>query len=395
MLSSRLQRINSSVAKNKKFKGKAQRRYKQWHSSFVEGLDVDSLAGDRQKFSGKGVKLREDSYSDTAADLEHLRKVEGMVTGVFQRGVLVRCAEFTDDLFCSLAKTYRPPEGSENYSPLTIGDDVTVALVQEEHAGGQLELDRNRMDGMVLSRSPRRSLLARPQPRSRKRNDEYADDAQVKVIAANMDTLLIVAAVEQPKFKLPLIERFLIAARRGYMKPIIVINKCDLGEVDDDVFAEIRESQDLEIVRTSASTGRGMDELRELLRGRRCVLTGASGVGKSTLVNYVVPHANAATRDVRAKDERGRHTTSQAKIYDLECGGLLVDTPGIRELGLDMTPEELCWYFPEIEEFATACKFSDCTHTHEPGCAVIAAVEEEKIPPRRYESYLRILDTMM
>lgn len=383
------------MSKNKKFKGKSQRRYKQWHSSFVEGLDMDSVAGDKQKFSGKKVKLREDSFSDNAVDLEKMRKVTGMVTGVFQRGVLVRCDEFEEDLFCSIAKTYRPPEGAENYSPLVIGDDVTIALVQEEHAGGQLELDRNRMDGIILSRSPRRSLLARPQPRSRKRNDEYADDAQVKVIAANMDTLLIVAAVEQPRFNPGLIERFLIAAKRGDMKPVLVINKTDLGELLDESFEDICNSLEMQIVYTSATTGRGLSELREILKGRRCVLTGASGVGKSTLVNNIVPQANAATRDVRAKDDRGRHTTSQAKIYDLDCGGILVDTPGIRELGLDMTPADLCWYFPEIEEVAANCKFSDCTHTHEPGCAVIAAVEEEQIPPRRYESYLRILATMM
>jgi len=383
------------VTKNRKFKGKSLRRYKQWHSSFVEGRDVDAIAGDRQKFSGRAVKLREDSFCDSAADLEHLKKVAGLVTGVFQRGVLVQCDGFAkDDLFCSLAKTYRPPEGSENYSPLAIGDDVTVALIPEEHADGQLGMDRNRMDGMILSRSPRRSLLARPQPRSRKRNNEYADDTQIKVIAANMDTLLIVSAVEQPKFRPGLVERFLIAAQRGGMQPILVINKTDIGRLADDAFASIRELQNTQIAYTSALTGSGLDELKKILAGRRCVLAGASGVGKSTLVNSLVPQANAPTRDVRAKDLRGRHTTSQAKIYSLDCGGILVDTPGIRELGLDMTADELCWYFPEIEEFAAGCKFSDCTHTHEPGCAVVEAVNDGRIPHCRYETYLRILDTM-
>jgi ribosome biogenesis GTPase len=119
-------------------------------------------------------------------------------------------------------------------------------------------------------------------------------------------------------------------------------------------------------------------------------------VGKSTLINALIPEADAATNTVREKDNRGRHTTSQARIYDVPHldGGLIIDTPGIRELDLGVTAEELPWYFPEIEAVAPNCKFRDCTHTHEPGCAVQTAVEAGEIPPRRFESYLRMLNTV-
>ena len=124
------------------------------------------------------------------------------------------------------------------------------------------------------------------------------------------------------------------------------------------------------------------------------MLAGASGVGKSTLVNALVPGAGAAVREVRAKDDRGRHTTSAATVYDLPGGGLLVDTPGIREIGIRLTAEELSWYFPEFEPLQSRCRFRNCSHTHEPACAVQAAVEAGEISPRRFESYLRILATL-
>jgi ribosome biogenesis GTPase len=175
----------------------------------------------------------------------------------------------------------------------------------------------------------------------------------------------------------------------------VVVNKIDLKLSDEceEVTADLR-TQAVAIFPCSAKTGEGLDHLQTALAGKCSVLAGASGVGKTSLINAIVPHVEAATRPVREKDNRGRHTTSQARLYDLHPSGLLVDTPGIRELGVGITPAELTWYFPEFEEFAAQCKFSNCSHTHEPQCAVIQAVEKEKIFTRRYESYLRILDTL-
>jgi ribosome biogenesis GTPase len=373
-------------------KGKSKRRIKDWHGRFQAGEDIDGAVASRQKFSAQEVKLGDGSFSGGQADVQQeMTQAMGIVTGVFRRGVFVRLGG--EQLFCGIAKTFRPPDGFEHTSPLAVGDDVTVILSRPEHTDGRKELDRNRMDGMILSRAPRRTLLARPQPRSQKQRDAYDDETFQKVIAANMDVLLIVSATEGPPMRRGLIDRFLIVAERGDLQPVLAVNKIDLAPPDENVLADVAERVE-SVFRCSAATGEGVEPLMAALAGRRSVLAGASGVGKSTLINAILPDADIATRSVRAKDSRGRHTTSQARVYDLPAGGLLVDTPGVRELGVDITAQELPWYFPEFEDFVADCKFRDCSHTHEPDCAVRAAVEADKIPPRRYESYLRILDTL-
>ncbi|MBN1555916.1 MAG: ribosome small subunit-dependent GTPase A [Phycisphaerae bacterium] len=374
-----------------KGKGKSRRRVKDWQVRYEAGEDVEADLARRQGFSPREVKLGPGALSETADDANDESQRDGMVTGVFRRGVFVRVEG--EELFCGLAKTFRPPDGFEHTSPLTVGDEVRVALPRNEHVGGQVHLDRNRMDGMILSRRPRRSLLARPQPRSAKRRDAYDTECFTKALVANMDDLLIVTAVAAPPMRRGLIDRFLIIARRGELEPMLVVNKIDLGEGDEPILADVAD-QGVRILRCSARTGEGIDELRSALAHRHCVLAGASGVGKTSLLNALVPGTKAATREVRAKDDRGRHTTSQARVYDLHDGGMIVDTPGLRELGVGITAAELPWYFPEIEAVAPRCKFRDCTHTHEPGCAVRDAVETEQIPPRRYESYLRILESL-
>jgi ribosome biogenesis GTPase len=154
------------------------------------------------------------------------------------------------------------------------------------------------------------------------------------------------------------------------------------------------ESLGLTVFPCSAVTGEGIESLRAAVTGRESVLAGLSGVGKSTLVNALVPGAEVLTRTVRMQDERGRHTTAATTVYPLPGGGVIIDTPGLRELGMDMAASELPWYFPDFDAYAPACRFNDCTHTVEPQCAVVAAVEAGKIQPRRYESYLRIRETL-
>jgi ribosome biogenesis GTPase len=144
----------------------------------------------------------------------------------------------------------------------------------------------------------------------------------------------------------------------------------------------------------SCLTCAGLTDLLAALTGRRSVLAGASGVGKSTLVNALVPGANVATSPVRRKDNRGRHVTAAAKLHELPGGGVIVDTPGVRELALEMDAAELPWYFPEFAALTGRCRFNNCTHTHEPDCAVIAAVGAGTIPAYRYDGYLRILQTL-
>ena len=368
-------------------KGKSSRRIKDWQQQFTAGQGED-IAGSQERLAPKAIKLRGGSFADSQQeDLASLPQAEGMVVEVFRRGAYVRVEG--RELFCGMAKTFRAPATT---SPLAVGDNVTVALAQAAHTSGRLEMDRERMDGMILSRQPRSTVLCRPLPRSGKRRQRY-EEAFEKVIAVNMDVLLVVASVRQPALRPRLIERYLIVAQRGELAPLLAINKTDLGAPDEPTVRQFRDLG-LGVILTSAANGAGLEELRAALAGKRSVLVGASGVGKSTLINALVPGAKAATREVRAKDERGRHTTAAAAVYDLPCGGLIVDTPGVRELGVRLDAAELPWYFPEFEAMANRCKFSNCTHTHEPGCAVQAAVEAGQIPPRRFESYLRLLEAL-
>jgi ribosome biogenesis GTPase len=372
-------------------KGKSQRRIKDWRQAMSSDQMADK-AGPRGRLTRRAVKLPAYRLEAPQENLELLPKVEGMVTGFFPGGAMVRVA--TEGLLCGIVKTFRAPEGS---SALAVGDQVTVALVRREHVSGA-GADKVRTDGFILARAPRSTALLRPQPRSAKRFDKYDSPWVDKVLVANMDQLLIVTSVREPPLRPAVVDRFLIVAERGELAPLLVVNKIDLAAPDPATIAGFVE-MGLKLVLCSAVTGEGLEQLRAGLAGRRSVLAGASGVGKSTLVNALVPGAAAATREVRLKDQRGRHTTAAASIYDLppergSAGGLIVDTPGIRELGIDLTAVQLPWYFPEFDPHAGRCRFHDCTHTHEPDCAVRAAAEAGIIPARRYDSYLRILETL-
>lgn len=369
-----------------KRKGKSRNRIKDWLVR-LDPEDFEHTEVARQRFSRKEVKLPERDLSAGAEDLTDLPRVEGMVLGQFPGGVIVRVDG--EELLCSIAGTFRAPEGS---SALAVGDVVTIALTRSEHTDRQKDIDKDRSDGVLLERRPRTTVLCRPMPRSGKRRDEYGTEAFEKVIAANLDILLIVAATCQPPLRHGLIDRFLIIAERGKLTPVLAVNKTDLAPPDDALIRDF-ESLGLEVIPCSAKTGDGLESLSRRLSGKQTVLAGASGVGKSTLINAIVPDADAATRTVREKDQRGRHTTSATVVYGLPGGGIIVDTPGLRELGIRLDEAELSWYFPEFEAVAGQCKFRNCTHTHEPDCAVIEGVEQGRIIPRRYRSYLNILET--
>ena len=367
-----------------KGKGKSRRRIPDWQQRVKDG-ELDDAAPQRQSVTARAVKIPAHRLEAPEDNLDDLPKATGMVVGFFPGGVIVR--HEGGELLCGIAKTFRAPE---NTTPLAVGDQATVALTQ--HADGE-SADKVRADGFVIAREPRETLLARPQPTSGKHQDLYKTETFRKVIVANMDRLLIVVSLRQPKLRRGLIDRFLIAAQRGELEPLLVINKVDLARPDDKLLEELT-ARDIGIHLCSATTGEGLAELTEHLKGSTCVLAGPSGVGKSTLINAIVPGAEVQTRKVRSKDQRGRHTTSAASVYNLPGGGLIVDTPGIRELGMDLTAQELPWYFPEFEPFVADCRFNDCTHSHEPNCAVIAAFENGQLDPRRFESYLRILETL-
>lgn len=260
-------------------------------------------------------------------------------------------------------------KGAAARHPVAVGDRVRVRL-----AGGQ---------GVIEELLPRRNRLARPSARGRE---------SMQVTAANVDVLVIVSATKDPPLRTGLIDRFLVAAARQDMEPLIVVNKCDAGEPAD-VAHRLAPYPELgcAVIRTSALTGAGVDELAARLAGKTALFVGHSGVGKSSLLNRLAPGLTLRTGEV-AKHGRGRHTTTRVSLFRLANGGHVVDTPGIRGFGLtDVPAAELAILMPDLRPFAAHCRYPDCTHDHEPRCAVRQAVEEGSIARERYASYIRML----
>ena len=243
---------------------------------------------------------------------------------------------------------------------------------------------------VVVAVEQRTSTLSRPDP----------NQPEIRrVIAANVDIVVIVASAKSPPLKLRLVDRYLVAIQRGGAEAVICVNKLDL--LDDAEQAELLEllepyrSVGVDTLVTSAEHGRGVDELRALLSGKTCVFAGQSGVGKSSLINAVAPGLELRTGAVREADGKGKHTTTASRLIELDDGTRIIDTPGIRSFGLwRLTPEELRWYFPEFEQYELDCRFHNCTHDHEPGCAVKMAVDLGDVPQARYDSYLRLLASL-
>jgi ribosome biogenesis GTPase len=243
--------------------------------------------------------------------------------------------------------------------------------------------------GVIEEIEPRRTRFSRRKPDPSGRDRAWRED----VLVANVDQALIVFACARPDPNLRLVDRFLVAAEASEVPPVLVLNKVDL--VASDAAAALFEPYEklgYRVLRTSARTGASLDALRSCLARRISVVTGPSGVGKSTLLNAIQPGLQLRTAEISDALGKGRHTTVVAELHRLDDGGYVADTPGLRELGLWEVPAgELAWCFPELRPLVGACAFNDCRHAGEPGCAVRAGVDEGRISAARYDSYLRML----
>lgn len=266
--------------------------------------------------------------------------------------------------------------------------DVTNPVAVGDRVAMRMEDDGT---GLITDLLPRHSKLSR-RAAGRRAGREH-------VLVANVDAAWCVQATKLPSFNPGFVDRFLVMAEAYGIPAGIVINKADLvvrADHAEDVayWRDLYESLGYPVLLVSAETGEGIEDFRERLRGKTSVVAGPSGVGKSTLLNAAEPGLGLRTGEVSEKTRKGRHTTTFAELLPV-AGGYVADTPGIREFGIwDMEPEELSGYFVEMRDYLGECHFQPCTHDHEPGCAVKAAVEDDEIAPERYLSYLNILESL-
>jgi ribosome biogenesis GTPase / thiamine phosphate phosphatase len=237
-------------------------------------------------------------------------------------------------------------------------------------------------EGVIERVEPRHGILTRAS-----RNREH-------VLVANVDQVVIVMSLVEPDLKPHLIDRYLASAAQGKITPIICLNKADLIDpADYQSIIGLYSQLGIIIYLTSAMTNAGIDRLKEKLRDRQTVFAGQSGVGKSSLLNAVQPDLALRVSEVSEANQKGKHTTTTAQLIKLDCGGWVVDTPGIRQFQLwDIIPEEVEGFFPDFHPFVPLCAYPDCTHTHEDRCAVKRAVERHQINMQRYESYLGLFE---
>lgn len=282
-------------------------------------------------------------------------------------------------LSCRLRGQYRI-KGLRTTSPISVGDKVEVSVEPGEERTGSIEKIHERKNYII-----RRSVNL---------------SKEAHIIASNIDQALIIATIHHPRTSFGFIDRFLCVAEAYNIKAAVVINKIDLNDDDKSValqeeYLECYRSIGYKTFTTSALDNRGINRLLAWMKDKVTLVSGHSGVGKSTLINCLIPDLDLATGEISEMHSKGTHTTTFAEMFPLDDGGFIIDTPGIKEFGMvDMQNEEISHYFPEIFRASEECRFNNCVHVNEPGCAVISEVNDGRIPKSRYSSYLSIIESL-
>ena len=262
-------------------------------------------------------------------------------------------------------------KGIKSTSPVTVGDRV--------------EFDDT---GYITELHERKNYIVRKPTNLSK---------QLHIIAANLDQAILIITIKNPVTSTTFIDRFLATAEAYHIPTILVFNKIDLLNAEDETylnaFIHLYESIGYQCLKMTATQGNGITELQNTLAGKISLLSGNSGVGKSTIINQIVPNSSAKTGEISNSHHKGMHTTTFSEMYEISTDTFLIDTPGIKGFGMvDMNEEEIGHFFRDIFEVSKNCRFNNCSHRHEPGCAVLQAVNEHRIATSRYESYLSILE---
>ncbi len=264
-------------------------------------------------------------------------------------------------------------------NPVAVGDIVEMEIETEESS-----------TAIIDEIHTRHNYINRQSPRHKH---------QHHIVAANLDQSLLVATLKEPKTSQGFIDRFLVASEMYHVPPLIVFNKADLYKNKElekyEAWKAMYEAIGYSVFLVSAAKKEGVDEVLELLKNKTTLISGHSGVGKSSLLNVIFPEMNLRTQDVSGWSGKGQHTTTFAEMYDLPFGGRIIDTPGMREFGLvDISKQELSHYFPELRDRLNDCQFNNCLHVNEPGCAIKEAVINGAVHEDRYVSYVNILDSI-
>ncbi|HWB00638.1 MAG TPA: ribosome small subunit-dependent GTPase A [Pirellulales bacterium] len=373
-MSRKKKRVRTEFRKNRAPRPRQNEWTRRVHLEGIETPD-DQLSAD-ERISGKGELTRkrtvvgEQTTSaatgfDIVPDVDEAGTLHGRVLGVYGLSSVVQ----SDDgrqFRCATRRLLK-----------TLSTDQRHVVA----AGDLVRFRPSGVDEGIIERiEPRHGVLSRT---SRGRQH---------TIVTNVDQLLIIASAAEPYLKPNLIDRYLVAAERNHVAPVICINKIDLVDLGPLVpLVGVYSQMGYAVLLVSAKTGQNLDRLRAQLAGRQSVVSGQSGVGKSSLLNAVDPSFNLRVSSVSAESQKGRHTTTTARVLPLTSGGYVVDTPGLRQFQLwDVVPEEVSGFYRDLRPFVSRCRFPDCTHIHEDHCAVKDAVADGWLDARRYESYCHL-----